>query len=354
MVNETIRMDVYHDYYEVTVDFLFQNHGPAVTVKMGFPESGGGDIMSSSYAKHSGFSSFHTWVDNQQVTAVRKVDFSDDGYRAFWVKTVSFAKGQARRVRVSYQSDPGDDTTGYNNVFYTFSGGNWAGRVQESKLLVTLHLPDTNLIEVRELPDEKAMVDSQSHGNLFTAIWKNWKATGDFSLGYRTTYPGWFYLKDMQDMMTPNPETDILTQPGKAPRLDWLPPGVIRNGVAFIQLSALANYLNMQAEKVRQEQQAELQWDPKSYTGILLAGAHKLRFQLKHAEMIVNDTRKVPLEVPPFLSRPSADDGQGSLYVPLLPALKALGGTAQLDAPTHCARLEIPPFWKTMTTAHAR
>lgn len=104
MVNEAIRMDIYPAYYDVTVDFLFRNTGPAVTVQMGFPESGGGDGVGSNYVNHSGFLSFHTWVDDQEVTATRKGNADDDGYTAFWVKTVAFARNQERRVRVAFRT----------------------------------------------------------------------------------------------------------------------------------------------------------------------------------------------------------------------------------------------------------
>src|SRR5690349_10328781 len=72
MVRETVRMDVYPQTYTVTADFTFTNDGPPVTVTMGFPESGYGDISTETLRTHSGFQSFHTWVDGKEVPAKRQ------------------------------------------------------------------------------------------------------------------------------------------------------------------------------------------------------------------------------------------------------------------------------------------
>lgn len=99
---------------------------------MGFPERGYGDVNPNTYLKKSGFLSFHTWVDDKEVIAVRKGGgLEEDGYKAFWVKSVSFTRGQAHRVRVAYRSELGDDTTNDHLINYPFTGGNWAGQVKE-------------------------------------------------------------------------------------------------------------------------------------------------------------------------------------------------------------------------------
>lgn len=49
MVSERVRVDVYEKYYDVQASFVFRNEGPATTVTMGFPESGGGDVDPAKY-----------------------------------------------------------------------------------------------------------------------------------------------------------------------------------------------------------------------------------------------------------------------------------------------------------------
>src|SRR5688500_15311611 len=59
MVREHVRMIILPGYtYRVTADFVFHNDGPATTVMMGCPESGGGDVDPNRYKKRSGFKSF--------------------------------------------------------------------------------------------------------------------------------------------------------------------------------------------------------------------------------------------------------------------------------------------------------
>ena len=56
MLEETVTMDLYPTRYLVTAEFTFTNTGPATSVKMGFPETGGGvDIDSKYYRTHSSF-----------------------------------------------------------------------------------------------------------------------------------------------------------------------------------------------------------------------------------------------------------------------------------------------------------
>ncbi len=147
MVRERVQMDVYAGYFDVDVHFLFKNDGPKTTVQMGFPESGGGDINSGEYSHHTGFLSFHTWVDDQPVTAKRlPASAPECEYRTFWVKTVPFAAGQSRTVRVQYSSPTFDESTGEEFINYDFTGGNWKGAVDESLLEISFHQPGAHLV----------------------------------------------------------------------------------------------------------------------------------------------------------------------------------------------------------------
>jgi hypothetical protein len=157
MEREKIEMNVYADYYDVTAEFIFRNNGGECSVYMGFPESGFGD-MNSYNDSVSAFIKFSTMVDGVTADAKRervRGEFNDyDAYLAYWIKEVSFKEGQTRKVSVKYRSPLGTGISAFYNgtdnfVRYTFSGGNWQGKVQESNLKIYFHIP----VEVR--PSEK-------------------------------------------------------------------------------------------------------------------------------------------------------------------------------------------------------
>lgn len=153
MESEKIEMNVYADYYDVTAEFIFRNNGGECSVYMGFPESGFGD-MNSYKDSVSAFIKFSTTVDGVNIEAKRervRGEFNDyDAYLAYWIKEVSFKEGQTRKVTVKYRSPLGTGISAFYNgsdnfVRYTFSGGNWQGKVKESKLKIYFHIP----VEVR-------------------------------------------------------------------------------------------------------------------------------------------------------------------------------------------------------------
>jgi len=189
MVRESVRMDVFSDYYVVRAEFVLKNDGDAVDVKMGFPESGGGAIRSMDAKTESGFRRFDTKVDGKPVNAIRKLAaFSTmSSYEAFWVKEVHFAKNQTRTVLVSYRSPPGmantekrskkslSTTIGYGAA-YPFTGGNWRGKVSESKLVIVSHLP--KYYEVTTQPKLRRV------GNCYYFRKTDWQAQARVSLDY--------------------------------------------------------------------------------------------------------------------------------------------------------------------------
>ncbi|MBI5402920.1 MAG: hypothetical protein HY959_05940 [Ignavibacteriae bacterium] len=157
MESEKIEMNVYADYYDVTAEFIFKNIGGECSVYMGFPESGFGD-MNSYKDSVSAFLKFSTEVDGIMAEVRRervRGEFNDyDAYLAYWIKEVSFKEGQMRKVTVKYRSPLGTGISAFYNgtdnfVRYTFSGGNWQGKVTESNLKIYFHIP----VEVR--PNEK-------------------------------------------------------------------------------------------------------------------------------------------------------------------------------------------------------
>ena len=184
MVRERVEIDV-HPSYEVTrATFVFENEGPAMEVRMGFPEAGWGDIAPSAYMKRSGFQSFVTSVDGKPVKAVRYGGQpTEEDYRAVWVKRVPFRAKQQRTVQASYRSQLGEiaSSEAPHFVAYQFSGGNWKGDVAESVMVVRFH---------PRLPDRiNATLDGTkphgvARGNTITYRWTHWQAQGEFNLRF--------------------------------------------------------------------------------------------------------------------------------------------------------------------------
>lgn len=139
MVEEDVQMNVYPRLTFTLADFVFTNHGDACVVTMGFPESGAGDIPWMGLDKTSRFLSFRSLVDGSEVTCQRaKVKYGEESYQTHWIKRVSFARGQTRRVRVEYVSRSGQGA-GFQYASYHFTGGNWQGKVNRSHLTLVIH-----------------------------------------------------------------------------------------------------------------------------------------------------------------------------------------------------------------------
>jgi len=340
MVRESVRIDIYRTYYDVDATFLFQNEGPPVTVTMGFPERGGGDIREKDYKQKSGFLRFGTWVDRQPVHARRQpAAIGREGqYKAFWVKEVSFAQGQGRAARVRYRSKAHEVSNGERFAMYDFTGGNWRGTVEESELLIEMHTPGTCL----------AWADGASlkrTGNQFLFRRKNWQAEAAVKLTYMSTLPGWLVIGRWPEGYAPPKGAVTLTQPARAASLDWAPLALIRDGTTLVQLKTLKRLLDRQAEKAGHQRRAAISWEPNTKETVLQAGAHVLHFRPGLAEMLIDGRGKVPLAAGPFVSRPAPGDPQGALYVPLRPVVEALGGTCRVERSARRVYIDLPPFW---------
>jgi hypothetical protein len=185
MERETIDMNVYAEYYDVIAQFTFKNNGDACDVYMGFPESGYGDI-GGVFDTATAFLSFSTSVDGINVTAKREYVKGEheswDEYKAYWIKQVSFKTGETKKIIVKYRSPLGSGISAYFQgsdkfVRYTFSGGNWFGKVSESKMNIYFHIP----VEIR--PSEKFKINKiLDH---YTYYRTNWEAEEYFGITLR-------------------------------------------------------------------------------------------------------------------------------------------------------------------------
>ena len=204
MVSETVDITIdKSDNYTTDANFLFQNFGPAITVQMGFPESGGGDTGGAT----STFCSFRTWVDGQEVKATRHLlNNKDQEVSALWIKTVAFPAHSVRRVRVVYRSEYGGEVGSYleENVLYTFTGGNWRGSVKSAVLTVHLNRPGTYLLN---WDCGKSHPVFRQAGHDFIYTWRNWQAEDDF---------GFYFVSTLRDFLLQPDDPVVLG--GNAPR----------------------------------------------------------------------------------------------------------------------------------------
>lgn len=346
MVREQVRIDVYHSHYDVEATFIFCNEGARATVAMGFPESGGGDIRAQEYKSRSAFLRFATWVDGQRVNARRQQAAINEGYRAYWVKQVTFGEKQERTVRVRSRSTAGGDISGQRSVTYNFTGGNWRGVVDESVLRIVTHLPGVCLVAFdtgRSKRKGKVALDSRPRrkGSEFVLRRTNWEAEGVGRLLYRRTLPGWLFIDGIQDYRDPSPNWDVVVQPGRARELNWAPPGLMRDAVVFIRLDSLRDYLDSRSKAGVPGATSAISWDQAARQVVLQVGARHWEFQAGRAVMLVDGKRSVPLPAPPFISPPDGYHQGGAFYVPLKPVLELFGMTFRVSPSGH--RLYIMP-----------
>lgn len=185
MERETIDINVYSEYYDVIAVFIFKNHGEACDVYMGFPETGYGD-MGGLWDTTTAFLSFSTSVDGINVEAKReyvKGEYESwDEYRAYWIKQVSFKENETKKIVVKYRSPLGSGISMYymgsdKFINYTFSGGNWYGKVEESRMDIYFHIP----VEIR--PNEKFEIKKELDHYTYTRT--NWEAEEPFGITFR-------------------------------------------------------------------------------------------------------------------------------------------------------------------------
>jgi len=114
--------------------FTFHNTGPAVTVRMGFPESGGGADVDPRHPH--GFLSFQTWVDGKLTpTTIESAPAGEESWQRWRVKSVRFAANQIRKVRVIYTTDLGGDISGGQSFEYQIgTGGSWKGPIGSARI----------------------------------------------------------------------------------------------------------------------------------------------------------------------------------------------------------------------------
>lgn len=113
--------------------FVFKNEGPATKIQIGFPEEGYNN-GEEELQKRSRFKYFRSYVNGKRISVSRKTENleEENTVRYWWVKTVSFRRGEAKVIVNKYQTTPGgmvDDKTYRLMTYIVNTGAPWKGKI---------------------------------------------------------------------------------------------------------------------------------------------------------------------------------------------------------------------------------
>jgi hypothetical protein len=361
MLRETVDMTLGEQSYEVIANFVFRNEGAATTVLMGFPEGAGGDIDFGPLEKRSAYRNFATWVDGRRAPVrriVAKQAEYDFDFDAYWVKSVRFARGQTRRVRVSYRAPVGT-SVGFDYIYYDFTGGNWKGKVADSRLTIKLATP--GVYRLYPVEEHKSATRWQKGNTLFWQ-WRNWQAQDGFAFRFGRTLPNIIARaneeKDLNEDYSFFGDTrEIMVQaPNRKPsiwdvHLTYTPDCILRDGRAFVSVRGLSDAIRNQiSERERTEKKkqryGEMRWNEKTQTtGLVVPAApgqslpeRVLMFRANLKEFTLNE-KAYALPAASFVA---GGVGEKTLYVPLAPVIRALNGQLKYNAKTRHVWFAVP------------
>lgn len=328
MVREKVAMVLEPKSYQVTVDFVFTNSGPATKVLMGFPESGSGDVQQTSKSQMLAFT---TWIDGATTSVAWKpVKSSEEGlYQAHWVKEVSFAANQTRKIRVRYRSPYGSSAIGGINHFvsYNFTGANWKGKVEESALAITFQRPGTFVAagQIEPLGGESGAVAFVQSGPTLSRVWKNWEAQADFTLAFGTAPAGWRTVTEPGmtgeestvpgAVILPSVKLRTVQVASPAPKLlDWCPPAFDQGAEVLVVVGYLASLTGEKWELSPTDPTTAVTLTTLGHTFVFTVGKSTAQI----------DGKTIPLPVAPQVLR-GAFGEMDFFYVPFSVIAKHLG-----------------------------
>ncbi|MDQ2800295.1 MAG: hypothetical protein M3Y13_11725 [Armatimonadota bacterium] len=145
MQSEVVRVNVGEDKVHVDCQFVFQNAGPACTVRMGFPDQSRGADSPEEEGEQNppkgAFLSYVSYVDGVRVPT-QTLHAGESGN--FWhAKTVHFAANGRHRVHDVYSLGVGSQIAamgngGYRQTYYILhTGSSWHGSIGHTQVIVT-------------------------------------------------------------------------------------------------------------------------------------------------------------------------------------------------------------------------
>jgi len=136
--SHVVKVKITPEYADVDCTFVLHNTGKATRVLIGFPESGGGDIV----VPKMGFRYFRSYVDGKRVQVrvqEQRRESGPGGYFRWYLKRVRFGAGQTRVIRNVYRAPLGAISTGHDFFDYILTtGASWKGKIGRSDIIVEL------------------------------------------------------------------------------------------------------------------------------------------------------------------------------------------------------------------------
>jgi hypothetical protein len=142
MQSEIVRMRIGEEKVTVDCTFIFQNQGPACTVRMGFPDQGQGADDPDEEGVHnpptSAFDTFKSYVNGKPIST--KLVRSQQSI--FWhTKTVSFPANSHVVIRDVYTTSVGAHIEEKGSVhlanYILHTGASWHGPIGRSEVIIT-------------------------------------------------------------------------------------------------------------------------------------------------------------------------------------------------------------------------
>jgi hypothetical protein len=204
MQSEVIRMTVGEEKITTDCRFVFKNDGPAVTVRMGFPDQGRGDVAGAEENEPPGtplrgtFITFKSYVDGKPIaTKIVKGENVGD----YWhVKDVRFPANSTVIIRDVYTQIAGTQITGVNTLlgqasYILHTGASWKGNIGSTEVLVTFQrkrptLPLEPAVLRREVQD-KVLYDTDWSKDSHRVYWRGFAiptVKGNTLRFYRTNW----------------------------------------------------------------------------------------------------------------------------------------------------------------------
>ena len=143
MVSETIKIDLYNNYYEMDIEFNFFNYGETIELQVGFPEYTWGTTLDI-----NNIINFNTTVNNERVEfdVINNLNFtprynSDSSFniKSWYVRNIIFETNNYTVTRVHYRANY-SGAGPYNTIVYLYgTGSTWKDNIDQMKIEVVNH-----------------------------------------------------------------------------------------------------------------------------------------------------------------------------------------------------------------------
>ncbi len=141
MKREIVDIRLSDEKMHVRATFWFENHGPAAKVTMAFPDETSQNQFQSNEPQSNRhiIDNMMSAVDGKHVTLSHQTVTGDKAFevKGVWLKTVSFTRGQTRKVVVDYSAANGFAGSGYVlNSYILRTGSTWRGPIGKCSINV--------------------------------------------------------------------------------------------------------------------------------------------------------------------------------------------------------------------------